>query len=499
MTTDTAVATTATTTTPPRTDPGADPAARPDPSARLPLRARLVLFLLCAAQFAVALDFSILNIALPTLGHDLHIAQSDLQWGMTAFALPSGGFLLLFGRIADQVGRRRVFMAGLSLFTAASVLATLAWSPAVFLAARALQGLGAAAIVPSGMALLTTTFREGPQRDRALGVMGSLMALGFTFGMVLGGVLTQTLTWRSTMGLNVLMGVLVLIGAPLLLTESRNERRSGIDVPGAVTVTGGLLALIYGLSTAAQSGFGTGPVIGSLVAAVALLTSFLVIESRTAEPLVSLRILRRPTVAFGNLGGLATFSMMSAVIFLGTLYLQQVNGLSPVLTGLVFGVLGVSCAVSGNIAPRVVARIGSARTLTGGLLIQGLLTAALLTISHGTVGTWVFMLAGAAAAFFHLSAIVSYSVTATSGLPDEEQGVATGLVTTTQQVGLTVGIPLLSAVASARSDALRGAGHSLAQATLGGVRLGIGVDAALLVALALTVALGLRPRRRPTD
>ena len=490
MTTDTPVRTT------PATVDGTATGTPPDPAAGLSLRARLVLFLLCAAQFAVALDFSILNIALPTLGHDLHMTQANLQWGMTAFALPSGGFLLLFGRIADQVGRRRIFITGLALFTAASVLATLAWSPAVFLAARALQGLGAAAIVPSGMALLTTTFHEGPQRDRALGVMGSLMALGFTVGMVLGGILTETLTWRSTMGLNVVMGVVVLIGAPLLLTESRNEHRSRIDVPGAITVTGGLLALIYGLSTAARTGFGDPAVLGSLAAAVLLLTGFVVIEARTAEPLVSLRVLRRPTVAFGNLGGLVTFAMMSAVVFLGTLYLQQVNGLSPVTTGLVFGVMGVSCAISGAVAPKVVARIGSARTLVLGLLVQAVLTALLVTAGPGSLGTWIFMLAGAAAAFGHLSAIVSYSVTATSGLPDDEQGLATGLVTTTQQVGLTIGIPLLSAVASARSDALRSAGHTLAQATMGGVRLGVCVDAALVALLALTVALGLRVLRR---
>ena len=492
-----AIETTAATTTSPVAGVDAPTSGSPavDPTAaKLSVRARLVLFLLCAAQFAVALDFSILNIALPSLGRDLHMAQANLQWGMTAFALPSGGFLLLFGRIADTVGRRKVFITGLSLFTASSVLATLAWSPAVFLAGRALQGLGAAAIVPAGMALLTTTFKEGPERDRALGIMGSLMALGFTFGMVLGGVLTETLTWRSTMALNVVMGLLVLVGAPLLLTESRNEVRQRIDVPGAITVTGGLLALIYGLSTAAESGFGDASVIGSLVAAVALLGAFFVIESRTEQPLVSLRILRRPSVAFGNLAGLTTFSMMSAVIFLGTLYLQQVNGLSPVTTGLIFGVLGIACAITGNVAPRVVARIGAVRTLVGGLLLQGALTAVLLTIGHGSGGTWVFTVAGSVAAVGHLSSIVAYSVTATSGLPDEEQGLATGLVTTTQQVGLTVGIPLLSAVASARSDALRSAGRSVAEATLGGVRVGLGVDAVLIVLLALVVGFGLRKR-----
>ncbi|WP_042444816.1 MFS transporter [Streptacidiphilus jiangxiensis] len=449
------------------------------PEGGLSLRARLVLFVLCAAQFAVALDFSILNIALPSLGQSLHLSQADLQWGMTAFALPSGGFLLLFGRVADAVGRKRVFLGGLTLFTAASVLATLAWSPESFLAGRALQGLGAAAIVPAGMALLTTTFREGPQRDRALGIMGSLMAVGFTCGMVLGGVLTQLLTWRSTMGLNVVMGAAVLLAAPRLLPESRNAVRPRMDIPGAITVTGGLLSLIYALSTAAQKGFGDTSVLVTLVTAAVLLTAFFVIEARTAEPLISLRILRRPTVAFGNLGGLATISTMTAAVFLGTLYLQQVNRLSPVLTGLVFGALGVSCALTGTLAPRWVARVGSAKVLAGGLLLQAALTFGLLAIGAGTGGTWLFLVVISLAGIGHMAAMVAYNVTATSGLPDDEQGQATGLTTTTQQVGVTVGIPLLAAVASTRAD------------VLSGVKLGLAVDAVAVAVLALTVAVGL--------
>ncbi|WP_370093231.1 MFS transporter [Streptacidiphilus sp. MAP12-20] len=466
-----------TTTTTAGQQPAASAPATTDE--KLSLRARLVLFVLCAAQFAVALDFSILNIALPTLGQSLHLSQANLQWGMTAFALPSGGFLLLFGRIADSVGRRRVFLIGLTLFTAASVLATVAWSPASFLAGRALQGLGAAAIVPSGMALLTTTFKEGPQRDRALGVMGSLMAIGFTCGMVLGGLLTQLLTWRSTMGLNVLMGAAVLVAAPLLLTESRNAVRPRIDVPGAVTVTGGLLSLIYALSTAAQRGFGDTSVIATVVAAAVLLTAFVAIEARTAEPLVSLRILRRPTVAFGNLGGMATIATMTAAVFLGTLYLQQVNGLSPVLTGLVFGALGLTCAVTGTFAPRLVARFGSAKVLSGGLLLQAALTFGLLGIGAGAAGTWLFLVVISLAGVGHMAAIVAYNVTATSGLPDDEQGLATGLATTTQQVGITVGIPLLSALASTRGD------------VLSGVKLGLGADALAVTALGIAVAIGL--------
>lgn len=214
-------------------------APAPSAGAGMTPRTKLILLLLCAAQFIIALDFSILNVALPVLGGDLGMGQADLQWAVTAFALPSGGFLLLSGRIADLFGRRRLFLIGLALFTAASVLAALAWSPAAFLAGRALQGLGAAVIVPTGMSLLTTTFTEGPQRERALGVSGTVLSLGFTIGMVLGGVLTDALGWRSTMGLLSVAGVAVLAIAPLVLTESRHPRRPRLDLPGAVTVTGG--------------------------------------------------------------------------------------------------------------------------------------------------------------------------------------------------------------------------------------------------------------------
>ncbi|GAA0677955.1 MFS transporter [Kitasatospora atroaurantiaca] len=470
-----------------------DTIAAPATAPRLSTRAKLILFVLCAAQFAVALDFSILNVALPVLGEDLGLGQADLQWGVTAFALPSGGFLLLFGRIADLYGRRRLFLAGLAAFTVASLLATLAWDPASFLAGRALQGLGAAMIVPAGMSLLTTTFREGPERDRALGVSGLLLSLGFTAGMLLGGVLTEGLGWRSTMALNVVMGLGVLLAAPGLLTESRLPERPKLDLPGAATITGGLLALIYSLSTAAQTGFGRADVLVGLAGGLALLAAFVVIESRTAEPLVSLRVLRRRTVAWGNVGGLVTFSMMSSVIFLSTLYLQQVLDLSPGASGLVFGVLGLAAAGSGAIAPKVVGRLGAHRTLVTGLLIQAAFTAVMVTVGAHS-GAWLVVLSGSLACIGHLWAIVAYSITATSGLADEEQGLATGLVTSTQQVGLTIGIPLLSAVAAARIDVLQSAGDGFAAATLGGVRLGLGLDAAIVVVVALLVRLGLRRR-----
>ncbi|MEU3835636.1 MFS transporter [Streptomyces microflavus] len=465
--------------TPVTSAPPRPPAPAPAPPARLSGRARLVLFVLCAAQFMVALDFSVLNVALPVLGADLGLSTSGLQWAVTAFALPSGGFLLLFGRIADLYGRRRLFLAGLTLFGASSLLATLAWDPASFLAGRALQGLGAAVIVPTGMSLLTTTFPEGPLRDRALGISGTLLSLGFTVGMVAGGVLTDTLGWRSTMGLLTVASVVVLVLAPKVLEESRTPDRPRLDVPGAVAVTGGLLALIYALTTAAEHGFGRADVLVALVLGVGLLAAFVVVESRAAAPLVSLPMLRRRTVAFGNLGGLVTFSMMSTVVFVLTLYLQEVLGLSPFATGLVFGVQGVLSVVAGMFAPRLIGRIGARRTLVVSLLGQGLFIGALLGLGTDA-GVWLATAAVSLASMCHLGAIIAYGLTVTSGVPNEEQGLATGLVTTTQQVGLTVGIPLLGVLATTQGG------------LFDGVRTVVAIAAAVLLAAGAAVAAGLR-------
>ncbi|QES57475.1 MFS transporter [Streptomyces venezuelae] len=450
---------------------------------RLSGRARLVLFVLCAAQFMVALDFSVLNVALPVLGEDLGLDRSALQWAITAFALPSGGFLLLFGRIADLYGRKKLFLTGLALFGTASLLATLAWDPASFLTGRALQGLGAAVIVPTGMSLLTTTFPEGPLRDRALGISGTLLSLGFTVGMVLGGVMTDTLGWRSTMGLLAVASVVVLVMAPGLLPESRNAERPRLDVPGAVTVTAGLLALIYALSTAAGRGFGDADVWGTLVLGLVLLTAFVVVESRSPAPLVSLPMLKRRTVAWGNAGGLVTFSMMSTVVFVLTLYLQETLGLSSFRTGLVFGVQGLASVVAGSYVPKVIGRFGARRTLVGSLLGQGLLGLALLGVGTQS-GALLATVAVSLASMCHLGAIISYGVVVTSGVPDEQQGLATGLVTTTQQVGITIGIPLLGVLATTRAS------------LFDGVRTVLAVDAAIVLAAAVLVGLGLGFRRK---
>ncbi|MEU9305173.1 MFS transporter [Streptomyces sp. NPDC048269] len=464
---------TQTTTTGPHTAAPANPE-----DARLSNRAKLVLFVLCAAQFMVALDFSVLNVALPVLGKDLGLSRSALQWAVTAFALPSGGFLLLFGRIADLYGRKKLFLTGLVLFGVASLLATLAWDPASFLTGRALQGLGAAVIVPTGMSLLTTTFPEGPLRDKALGISGTLLSLGFTIGMVLGGVMTDTLGWRSTMGLLTVASLGVLALAPGLLPESRTPERPRLDVPGAVTVTGGLLALIYALSTAAQRGFGDVDVWGTLVVGIGLLAAFVVVESKAAAPLVSLPMLKRRTVAWGNVAGLVTFSMMSTVIFVLTLYLQETLALSSFRTGLVFGVQGVASVFAGSYAPRLIGRFGAHRVLVGSLLGQGAFGVALLAVGTDS-GALLATVAVSLASMCHLGAIISYGLVVTSGVPDEEQGLATGLVTTTQQVGLTIGIPLLGVLATTQAS------------LFDGVRTVLAADAALVLGAALLVAVGL--------
>jgi len=475
------------------TDTPTTPSVRePLGTSRLSTRDKLILFILCAAQFMVALDFSVLNVALPALGSDLGMSRSALQWAVTAFALPSGGFLLLFGRIGDLFGRRKLFLTGLALFGAASLLATLAWDPASFLTGRALQGLGAAALVPTGMSLLTTTFPEGPARDRALGISGTLLSLGFTVGMVAGGTLTDAFGWRSTMALLTLFALLVLPLAPALLPKSLPQSLQGmggapterprLDVPGAITVTAGLLSLIYALSTAADHGFARADVVAALAAGLVLLAAFVTVESRSQAPLVSLPMLRRRTVAWGNFGGLVTFSMMSTVVFVLTLYLQEILHLSAFETGLVFGVQGVLSAVAGAWAPRVIGRLGARRTLVASLAGQGALIAALLGLNAHGWSVWLATAAVSLASMCHLGAIISYGLTVTSGVPDEEQGLATGLVTSTQQVGITVGIPLLGVLATTSHDLLAGVHTVLA------------IDAAVVLIAAALVAAGLKVR-----
>jgi MFS family permease len=366
----------------------------------------------------------------------------------------------------------------------------------MLLVARVLQGLATAAVTPAGLSLLTTAFPEGPLRQRALGLNGALMSAGFTAGAVLGGLLTDLLSWRWAFLVNVPVTAAVLAVAPAVIADSRPAGRPRLDLPGAVTVTGGLLALVYGLTRAGEAGWTRPGTLAPLAAGAVLLTAFWFIERSAQKPLVPVRILKRPTVVWGNAAGLVAFLTETSLVFLLTLYLQEVLGYTPLATGLAFGVLGLGTVLGGTLGGRVVGRVGSRAAIVYGGVAQAVATAALLAL--GTSGDWIWLLLAAtfAGGVGNMLMIVGFMVTATSGLPDSEQGLATGLATMTQQVGITMGIPVMSAVATARIAA--GGGHG-PEAVLSGVRTAVGVNAALALAGALAAgALLGRPGRPAT-
>jgi len=436
-------------------------------------RHRLILVLLLGVQFMLAIDFSILNVALPVVGAGLGFGLGSLQWIATAFALPAAGFTLLFGRVADLFGRRRMLLTGMALLAAGSAIGGLAASPAMLLTGRVLQGLATAIATPAALSLITTSFPEGALRNRALGLSGALMSAGFTAGAVLGGVLTDLLSWRWAFLINVPIALFVLAVAPGTIAENRQAQETRLDVPGAVTVTGGLLALVYGITTGNPY---------ALAAAVVLLVAFWFAERRAQAPLVPLNVLARRNVTWGNVGGLIAFATETSLVFLMTLYLQQVLGFSPLTTGLALGVLGAGTFAGGVAAPQIMARLGGRRTLASGLVLQAAATAALLGLGGTRSAVALLLIATAVGGFGNLVAIVAFMGTATSGLPDGEQGLATGLATMTQQVAITLGIPVMSAVVTT--------GHTV----LSGIHTATLVNAAVALAGAALIALFLRPR-----
>ncbi|MFJ6247791.1 MULTISPECIES: MFS transporter [unclassified Streptomyces] len=413
---------------------------------RMDGRMRLVLVVLLVAQFMLAVDFSILNVALPVIGEGLGFSLGGLQWIATAFALSAAGFTLLFGRVADLLGRRRIFLGGMAVLGAASLAGGLATTPEVLMAARVAQGLATAAVTPAGLALLTSAFPEGPLRDKALGLNGALMSAGFTTGAVLGGVLTDLLSWRWAFFVNVPVALAVLLVAPAVVRESRPAERPRLDVPGAIAVTGGLLALVYGLTAAGEHGWTDPGVLVALVAAVALLAAFPFVERRSTAPLVPLRVLKRRTVVWGNLAGLVAFATETSLVFLMTLHLQDVLGFSPLAAGLSFGVLGAGTVLGGLLAPRFIGRFSPRTALIAGGVLQAVATLSLVGLGDGRSTYGLLLAATFAGGVGNMLAIVGFMVTATSGLPDAEQGMATGIATMTQQVGITLGTPVMSAV-----------------------------------------------------
>ncbi|MFJ4285002.1 MFS transporter [Paenarthrobacter nicotinovorans] len=452
-------------------------------------RQRLALVVLLAASFTLAVDFSILNVALPAIGADVGFGLENLQWIATAFALCAAGLTLLFGRVADIAGRRRMFLLGMALLGVASLAGGLATVPAVLLIARVGQGIATAMVVPAALALLLASFPEGPLRDKALGLNGSLMAAGFTTGAILGGLLTDLLSWRWAFLINIPVALAVLIIGPMVLSESKPATRLSLDVPGAITVTLGLLALVFGLTNAAEHSWSDPLTLGSLVAAVVLFIAFVAVERRASSPLVPLSILKRSTVAWGNTAGILAFVTETSLVFLLTLYLQQVLGYTPLGAGLAFAVLGLGTVLGGVLGPKVIGKLGNKKAIVYGFVVQAIASGALVLLSADPASIGLLLVATFIGGVANLVVIVGFMVTATSGVTDTEQGLATGLATMSQQIGITLGIPVMSAIFTARIVAI---GNHAAPAVLGGVTTAIWVNAGLCLVTALLVAVFLR-------
>ncbi|MBP1137275.1 EmrB/QacA subfamily drug resistance transporter [Arthrobacter sp. PvP023] len=461
------------------------PLTAPPAPVRMTGRQRLIMVLLLTASFTLAVDFSILNVALPRIGADVGFFLEHLQWIATSFALCAAGFTLFFGRVADLFGRKRLFIAGMALLGIGSLAGGLATDPGLLLAARVAQGLATAAVTPAALSLLTTSFPEGSLRDKALGLNGSLMAAGFTAGAVLGGLLTDLLSWRWAFFINIPVAVFVLILGPKLLTESALGNRTRLDVPGAVTVTSALLLVVYGLTSAGEEGWASPLTWGPLTAGGVLFIVFFVIEMNTAHALVPVTILRRNNIAWGNIAGILAFATETSLVFVLTLYLQQVLGYTPLGAGLAFAVLGIGTVVGGIIAPKLIGRLGNKNTIIAGLAVQAAATGCLLFINTGQGSLILVLVATFIGGVANLAAIVGFMVAATTGLPDAEQGLATGLSTMSQQIGITMGIPVMSTIiaASLVHHGDGGAPHQMLYAVLPA----IGVNAGLCLATAVLV------------
>lgn len=449
---------------------------------RMIIRQRVAVAVLLTANFTLAVDFSVLNVALPHIGADLGFTTANLQWIMTSFALCAAGFTLFFGRVADLFGRKRLFLLGMALLGVSSLAAGIAGDPVMLLAARVGQGIATAMVTPAALSLLTTMFPEGPARARVLGFSGALMAAGFTTGAALGGVLTGLVSWRWAFFINIVVAVFVLITAPFVLTDRPAERRPRLDTPGAITVTLALVALVYGITTAGEMGWASTAAWGPILAAVILFAIFLVIESRVAEPLVAPALLKRRNIAWGNTAGLLAFATETSLVFPLTLYLQETLGFNAVTAGLIFAWLGVGTVIGGLIAPKVIGKTSSKAAVIIGFVVQGAATLPLAFVSDSRGWVIPLLIVTFIGGVANLVAIVGYIVASTSGVPAEQQGLATGLITMSQQVGIALGTPVMSALVT-----------GFAAATiLPGIQFAIGINAAICIAAAILVAVFLR-------
>jgi EmrB/QacA subfamily drug resistance transporter len=411
------------------------------------------LALLCMTQFMVVLDASIVNIALPTIGDEVGISQENLSWVVNGYVLTFGGFLLLGGRMADLLGRRRIFMAGLVIVAVASLFAGFAPSEGALIAARAAQGLGAAIIAPSALSIVTTIFQDGSERNKALGAWGAVAGSGGAAGVLLGGVLTDGLGWEWVMWVNVPVALIVLALTPRLIPESRSESQTRhFDLAGAVTVTAGLSLLVYAIVDAESAGWGSTQTIGLLAAAIALLGVFTALELRSHAPLVQFGIFRKRTLTGANVVGLMLGGSLFAMFFFITLYMQQVLGYSAIEAGLSYLPLAVAIIISAGVASQLVTRVGFKPVLAVGLVLVagGLVWFSQISVDGGFITDILgpSLLAAVGLGF----AFVTTTIAAVSGIEDREQGLASGLINTSQQIGGALGLAVLATVANSRTD-----------------------------------------------
>ncbi len=456
----------------------------------------LILALLCAAQFMLILDIAIVNVALPSMQRTLGLSTESIQWVVGGYALSFGGFLMLGGRLADLVGRRRMFWTGVVLFIGASMLGGLSQSGGMLIAARMIQGFAGALVSPAALSILTTTFKEGRERNRALGMWSAMAAGGASAGLILGGLLTQELSWRFTLFVNVPLGLAAVLLSPVLPAEApRRGAKVSLDIPGAVSLTGGVLALAYGVTEATGRGFAATKVLIALALSATLLIAFVVVEKSSSQPLLPGRMLRLRSVVAANSVAVLLMVVMIGIVFFNSLYLQEILGYSPIEAGLAWLPQTVLIMVVSNIGARFGTKLGARTLIAIGTL--GLAVGVLLFLRTSPQSDYVTVLipamlvsgVGVGLAF------VSVTMAATAGVPDRDQGIASGLIGTSQQVGTAVGLAILVNIAGSVTR------HSHPQ---GAVAVIAGYHQAFVIAAAISVAAAIialivikRPSARP--
>ena len=455
----------------------------------------LVLVLVCIAQFMVILDATIVNVALPSIQHGLHFSATSLQWVVNAYALVFGGFLLLGGRASDLLGRQRLFIAGVIVFTVASLINGIATSSGVLIGGRALQGLGAALVSPAALSIVTTTFAEGKERTKALGVWSAIAAGGGAFGLIIGGLLTETLSWRWVFFVNLPIGIAAALLSLRVIPNTRSEEKpETADVAGAVTVTGGLLLLVYAIVKAQSYGWGDIKTIGLFAAAVALLASFVVIELRSKSPLIRLGIFRMRSLTSSNLSMLLVASGMFSMFYFASIYVQEILGYQPLKAGFAFLPFTFGIVIGAGAAQALISRLGIRVVTAIGLSIATVGLALFTQIS--VTGTyWSEIFPGVAVMSIGMGlTFVPLTLLATTNVSNEDAGLASGIFNTSQQIGGALGLAVLSTLAASRTSNLAADGVGRAEALTRGFHVAFAVGAAFLAAGLVVLLVGIRKR-----